>query len=98
MSRQLIPGVDAIIASTNQIRKASHVIQSNFANGYTRMLQDDTMRMLESALPPPDTRFTWAQSPVYLEDALGRSILIPSEYSYDVRLKYRFVQVNLMCY
>jgi len=44
------------------------------------------MGLLERTLPQPDARFTWAQAPVYLEDALGRSIIIPSEYDYDVSL------------
>jgi len=72
--------------------KYSIDFQFPFANDYTRASQDETMRILEARLLPPDPRFTWAQAPVWLEDALGRSILIPSEYSYDVRLKYQFLK------
>jgi len=41
------------------------------------------IKILEARLPQPDVRFTWAQAPVYLEDALGRTIIIPSEYDFD---------------
>lgn len=31
----------------------------------------------------PDLRHTWFQEPVWLEDALGRILPIPSEYGYS---------------
>jgi hypothetical protein len=47
------------------------------------------MRILEATLPQLDARFTSVQALVYLEDALGRSIIIPSEYDYDASLEVR---------
>ncbi|KAH0562695.1 hypothetical protein GP486_002638 [Trichoglossum hirsutum] len=38
---------------------------------------------LQTETPRPDLRFTWFQEPVKLEDALGRIIPVPSEYSYS---------------
>jgi hypothetical protein len=45
------------------------------------------MAILSKAMeqpPPLDTRHTWAQAPVTLEDALGRQIPVPSEYDWAV--------------
>lgn len=45
----------------------------------------DTLATLKDHPPPPDLRYTWAQAPAILEDALGRYITIPSEYDWEVR-------------
>lgn len=37
----------------------------------------------QTAAPYPDIRHTWFQEPVKLEDALGRILVIPSEYDYS---------------
>ena len=37
----------------------------------------------QTVAPCPDLRHTWFQSPVKLEDALGRILPIPSEYDYS---------------
>ena len=47
-------------------------------------MMDQLGRAVES-IPSPDLSHTWAQAPIRLEDALGRFILIPSEYDWDVR-------------
>ena len=48
---------------------------------------------IHSSMTPINTAFTWYQQPVRFEDALGRIIPVPSEYSFgDLRaiIKYRF--------
>jgi hypothetical protein len=53
-----------------------------------RKSQNEILAHLAKAsvtLPPPDLNHTWAQAPVRFEDALGRRIIVPSEYDWDVR-------------
>jgi hypothetical protein len=48
---------------------------------------------IQASISPVDTRWTFFQAPVILEDALGRNMLIPSEYSVDyleVLIQHRF--------
>jgi hypothetical protein len=41
---------------------------------------------LQSSPPKPNISYTWFQEPIRFEDALGRIIPIPSEYSWSVSL------------
>lgn len=43
-----------------------------------------TLVELKTKLPTPNLQFTWAQAPVRLEDALGRTIPVPSEHGWEV--------------
>ncbi|CZR53521.1 uncharacterized protein PAC_03400 [Phialocephala subalpina] len=48
--------------------------------------QKDLTNLCSKALdtvPPPESQYTWAQSPVKFEDALGRVIPVPSEYGWE---------------
>jgi hypothetical protein len=46
-----------------------------------------TLVELRERLPIPHLQFTWAQAPVKLEDALGRTIPVPSEYGWEVCIR-----------
>ena len=50
----------------------------------TNMQLVSLLTKASSTPPSPDTRFTWAQAPVRLEDALGRVLPVPSEYCWGV--------------
>ncbi len=48
---------------------------------------------MRSSLIAPDTRWTFFQAPVKVEDALGRKFPVPSEYSFEeleLIIKHRF--------
>jgi hypothetical protein len=40
---------------------------------------------MQEKLPEPDTRHTWLQPPMQIEDVLGRFIPVPAEFDYYVR-------------
>jgi hypothetical protein len=44
----------------------------------------DVFAMIMKSVPPPDLYYTWFQPPMILEDALGRVIIVPLEYDWDV--------------
>lgn len=39
---------------------------------------------IQSSLPPPDTRHTYFQDPMHVEDAFGRVFPVPAEYNWTV--------------
>lgn len=43
-----------------------------------------TLRQSQTSLPQPDLRHTWFQAPVILEDILGHTLPIPSEFDYEL--------------
>jgi hypothetical protein len=47
----------------------------------------DVFTMVMKSVPPPDLYHTWFQPPMRLEDALGRVIIVPLEYDWDVSSK-----------
>lgn len=44
----------------------------------------DLLIRLQEMIPIPDTRHTYFQSPCKFEDALGRTLPVPSEYDLEV--------------
>lgn len=42
------------------------------------------IKILETTLPQPNVVSTWAQAPLYLDDALERTIIISSEYDVEI--------------
>lgn len=40
--------------------------------------------LAENMTTPPNTRYTWAQEPIYFENALGGTMPIASESDWDV--------------
>lgn len=53
------------------------------------------MLEIRSAVDPRDTRWTYFQAPLTVEDALGFKFPVPSEYDYnllDAIIKHRFLE------
>ncbi|TVY17790.1 Protein VTS1 [Lachnellula arida] len=69
-SQDAAPKLDSLLTIATQVWKAQSELMTNFS------------KTLEN-IPPPDLRHTWAQAPMEFEDALGRTIPIPSEYDWD---------------
>jgi hypothetical protein len=85
-----------VAVSNNWILKRLSSIVSGEITSQLKMLVDLANKVWQSNLqimtfivklqttpPSPDLRYTWVQEPVKLEDALGRVIPIPSEYSWS---------------
>ncbi|TGO86532.1 hypothetical protein BPOR_0295g00050 [Botrytis porri] len=81
----------SLLASSNQsmLTPLSGVINGEVVLPSDLISLTSTQQMLRMAseirgmLPAVDTRFTYCQAPVKVEDALGRFFPVPSEYSFD---------------
>ncbi|KAL9111825.1 MAG: hypothetical protein Q9227_003884 [Pyrenula ochraceoflavens] len=71
LSSVLEPRIDTLLDLTKKVWDA---------NLYSTNLLEKAVAGRHS----PDTRFTWLQEPVRLEDLFGRYIAIPSEYSFEM--------------
>lgn len=67
---------DTIPTLNNLLEMTTRVWQSN-------NLLMDAPTALKNRPPFPDLRYTWAQAPAILEDALGRYITMSSEYDWE---------------
>ncbi|KAH0558470.1 hypothetical protein GP486_004875 [Trichoglossum hirsutum] len=67
---EVIPQLVSLVETVGEILKSNIQIYNLALKGQAELLR-------------PDLRFTWAQDPCRLEDALGRVIVVPSEYEYS---------------
>ncbi|OCL02273.1 hypothetical protein AOQ84DRAFT_305017 [Glonium stellatum] len=96
----------AVVANVSMLTKLYQMISGEFCTSL-RSLTNLVSRVcistqqiygvvldIKSSLPPPDTRWTFFQAPLLIEDALGCRYPVPSEYSFEllneiIRLRFK---------